>query len=136
MLRAASRRLISTEPRLTGVSGLLSADKATWSQSVYHASSKALILAPLPFLVSAAHTPVDYLLTLALPVHSHIGLNVIVTDYVPRPLQRSARLAVLATSVTIFVGLATLLEQGSGLTQVVKRLWSPTPAKKDDAAGK
>jgi len=88
-------------------------------------------LVPLAALTNegdGAARVVDAGLAIALPIHSHIALNYVVSDYVPRSLRGGARWAVLGSSVISALGLARLAASGPGLTATVKRLWHPAVA--------
>ena len=71
---------------------------------------------------------------MALPLHSHIALNYVVSDYVPKNVRGPARWAVLATTAVSALGLARLAVSEPGVTGTVKRLWSPSPADRAAAA--
>jgi len=90
------------------------------------------VLAPAAFVLSPTgmNFPVDVLLGVLLPVHSHIGLNIIVSDYVPKSTRPAARALVLAVSVIAAAGLLKLNLQGAGLTESVKSLWRKKADKK------
>jgi succinate dehydrogenase (ubiquinone) membrane anchor subunit len=73
---------------------------------------------------------VDLTLSVLLPLHSHVAMNYVVTDYVPRAQRGFARAAVLATTLIAAAGLLKLSFNGPGLTEAVKELWRK-PAKKE-----
>ncbi|GMI54389.1 hypothetical protein TeGR_g10095 [Tetraparma gracilis] len=87
-----------------------------------------MALAPVCFAVSpsAVSMPLDVALGLALPLHAHIGMNYVITDYVPKiskGLTGPARvLQLLFTAVTV-AGLLNLNVRGEGMTETVKKLW-------------
>jgi len=59
-----------------------------------------------------------------IPWHSHVSLNSIVSDYVPRGGLRSlARLGVLGSTLGASAGMLMLALNGPGITASVKRLW-------------
>jgi succinate dehydrogenase (ubiquinone) membrane anchor subunit len=85
-------------------------------------------LVPLAALTKegdGAAVAVDAGLAVALPIHSHIALNYVVSDYVPRGMRTGARWGVLGSSVLAALGLARLAASEPGLTGTVKRLWHP-----------
>ena len=67
--------------------------------------------------------PVDLALGLIFPFHSHVALNYVITDYVPKSTRSMARAALLAASVIAAAGLLKLNLQGPGLTESIKSLW-------------
>jgi succinate dehydrogenase (ubiquinone) membrane anchor subunit len=85
----------------------------------------ALMLAP-----NSANMPIDYLLAIVIPFHSHVGLNMVVADYVPKAMRTMARSGVLACSVILFAGVMKLNVSGVGLTETVKALWREKKEKK------
>jgi succinate dehydrogenase (ubiquinone) membrane anchor subunit len=67
--------------------------------------------------------PIDVTLGLLLPFHSHVAMNYVVTDYVPKSLRGPARAALLAVTVVAAAGLLKLNLTGPGLTKSIKSLW-------------
>lgn len=84
----------------------------------------------------------DYGLALGIPIHSHIALNYVLTDYIPKASQGAvvraaglrclkanthtpgaARWGVLGLSAVTCAGLLRLNMSGPGVTQTVKDLW-------------
>ena len=77
---------------------------------------------------------IDLGLAVALPVHSHIALNYVVSDYIPKPIRGPARYGVLMSTAVATLGLARLAMSEPGVTGTVKRLWSPAEADRRAAA--
>lgn len=72
-------------------------------------------------------TLTDLALGVALPIHAHIGLNNILSDYVPPRYMGASRWGALASTAIVFIGLQQLNLGGPGITKTVKSLWhSPT----------
>ena len=67
--------------------------------------------------------PLDLALGVALPVHSHIALNFVVSDYVPTKVAPAARIGLLGVTCLTLAGLMKLNVQGEGVTRTAKRLW-------------
>lgn len=65
----------------------------------------------------------DVGLATVLPLHSHVSLNYVLADYVPKHLQGAARWGVLGLTAVTFAGLMKLNVTGRGVTQTVKDLW-------------
>lgn len=65
----------------------MNADASNASFSLYHKTSLALIAAT-PFAIAMSNstvgTAIDVAMGLAIPVHAHIGMNWVLTDYVRR----------------------------------------------------
>jgi succinate dehydrogenase (ubiquinone) membrane anchor subunit len=113
------------------------ADTAPALKKLYHQSALALAgLVPLAAFQQQGDTlgrVVDVGLNAALPVHGHIAMNYVVTDYVPKAVAGIARWGVLGGSVLAAVGMARLNVSGAGVTQTVKALWAreaPPPKQK------
>ncbi|KAG7667183.1 hypothetical protein Ndes2526B_g04312 [Nannochloris sp. 'desiccata'] len=63
------------------------------------------------------------------PFHAHVGLNVVVADYVPKMMQVPARIGVLGLSSAMFLGLMKLSLGGPGIGGALKEIWkSPAEA--------
>jgi succinate dehydrogenase (ubiquinone) membrane anchor subunit len=94
--------------------------------SLYHKSGIVLLgLAPAAVLLSptSLNAPLDYLLAIIVPFHSHVGLSAVVTDYVPKAYRTLARAGVLGASIITFAGLIKLNIKGPGITETVKSVW-------------
>ena len=99
----------------------------------YHTSGTALaVLAPVAFAVSpsAMNMPVDVVLGVLFPFHSHVALNYVISDYVPPAARSGARAALLAVTIITAAGLLKLNLQGPGLTETVKSLWREPKSEK------
>lgn len=102
----------------------LYADKTLGQFRLYHKTHFAVLAAvPLAFVAhpSALSMPVDLFLSFALPLHAHIGMNWIFTDYVPG---RGARVALLALSGLATLGLLKMTFSGPGIVGTVKEMWT------------
>jgi succinate dehydrogenase (ubiquinone) membrane anchor subunit len=113
---------------------LFTADESTAFVKFYHKSAIALaLLTPvaIAFSPSSLALPIDVTLGLLFPIHSHIALNYIVADYVPKSGRSIARGLVLFVSIITAAGLLKLNLTGAGMTNTVKALWTkPTGDKK------
>eukprot|EP00470_Lotharella_oceanica_P002030 CAMPEP_0170167052 /NCGR_PEP_ID=MMETSP0040_2-20121228/565_1 /TAXON_ID=641309 /ORGANISM="Lotharella oceanica, Strain CCMP622" /LENGTH=154 /DNA_ID=CAMNT_0010404955 /DNA_START=43 /DNA_END=507 /DNA_ORIENTATION=+ len=101
---------------------------------IHHKANIALTVAlPTAFILSPSFLayPFDLALGVTIPVHSHICLNLVAEDYVPRGTPRSAAklLIGVVTFITAF-GLLKVNLCGPGITESVKSLWR-APAKKE-----
>ena len=109
-------------------------------KKLYHNSSLALAgLVPLAVFQQQGDLfgrIVDAGLTVALPIHSHIAMNYVVTDYIPKSVRGAARWGVLGSSVVIAAGMLKLNVAGPGVTATVKALWKGGEAGFAAAAGK
>jgi succinate dehydrogenase (ubiquinone) membrane anchor subunit len=81
-------------------------------------------LTPLAFVVpSSMVMPFDVVLGVLFPLHSHIAMNYVISDYIPKSTRTLARGALLLTTVVATVGLLKLNLSGDGMTKSVKSLW-------------
>jgi succinate dehydrogenase (ubiquinone) membrane anchor subunit len=102
------------------------ADSSKQLTSWFHKSGIVLaVLAPVAVVASpsAFNMPVELVLSVLFPFHSHVALNYVITDYVPPAGRTAARGALLAASVIAAVGMVKLTFDGPGLTESVKSLW-------------
>ena len=91
---------------------------------MYHASSFALAgLVPAAAIAPGGQAAIDLALGVAMPVHSHVAMNFIISDYVPKAARGPTRLAMLALTAATTVGLFRLNARGEGITRTVKSLW-------------
>lgn len=65
----------------------------------------------------------DLVLGVAFPFHSHVGLNYVISDYVPKQSRSMARGALMVCTVVTVIGLLKLNLSGPGLTESIKGLW-------------
>uniref|UniRef100_A0A7S0KM59 Succinate dehydrogenase [ubiquinone] cytochrome b small subunit n=1 Tax=Ostreococcus mediterraneus TaxID=1486918 RepID=A0A7S0KM59_9CHLO len=106
------------------MSSMLAADSGRAMMKIYHGSSFALAgLVPAAAMLPGGSLPIDVALGVALPVHSHIALNFIISDYCPKAMRGPTRAATLALTVATLVGLFQLNTKGEGVTRAVKSLW-------------
>jgi len=110
-----------------------SADEGKLAKELYHKLNYGVAaLLPIAFVApSALSTPIDLLLSFALPLHGHIGMNYVISDYVPKHMRRMARVGVLGVSVIMAAGLLKL-SFGPGITKSLKNLWEPKKDEKKD----
>ena len=73
--------------------------------------------------------PVDLALGFMFPFHAHVGMNYIISDYVPRATRGVARAGLLGLTIVTTAGLLRLNISGPGLTGTIKALWAK-PEKK------
>ncbi|KAG7381966.1 hypothetical protein PHYPSEUDO_005437 [Phytophthora pseudosyringae] len=118
---------------LTGLAGLVEADNHVLSVKLQHLTSVGLMAAvPLAFVLSPSPLalPVDLAMGVILPVHAHIGMNNVISDYVPQNVRTLARLGWLGATSLMFLGLLRVNLEGPGITEVVKTVWRESPNKK------
>jgi|Transcript_1624 succinate dehydrogenase (ubiquinone) membrane anchor subunit len=65
----------------------------------------------------------DVGLALALPLHSHVALSYVVSDYVPKSLQLPVRAGVAGLTAVAFLGLMKTAVAGPGIGGAIKQLW-------------
>ena len=106
------------------MASLLHGDRGKMMMKIYHGSSFALAgLVPAAMVIRDGNLPVDLALGVALPVHSHIGLNFVISDYVPKSMRLPARASVLGVTVASLYGMFQLNMYGEGVSKTAKRLW-------------
>ena len=84
----------------------------------------AIMLSP-----SSLNTPIDYILGIAFPFHAHVGLNYVISDYVPKANRILARAGLLGLTVITVAGLFKLNFDGPGVTESLKSLWRSRDSK-------
>lgn len=112
---------------------VLAADQTMTNLHIYHqVNNSLLVLAPCAMILSPSPwaLPVDLALGVALPLHGHIGMNSVLTDYMPKfglgdGFVKLTRVLMLGVTVSMTVGMFRLNMEGSGITGVVKKLWKP-----------
>ena len=91
----------------------------------WHVTSYTMVgLIPAAFLFEP-NPVVDYALALVLPVHSHIGLHMVITDYVPPAFRTAARGLTLLVSAVALLGMLAVNVKGDGVVGTVSKLWHP-----------
>ena len=75
--------------------------------------------------------PVDLALGVLIPVHSHIGMNGVISDYVPPSMRSAVRVGWLGASVLMFAGFLRLNLAGDGVTETIKSVWRPASKEKN-----
>ena len=114
----------------------VTADASSQLNRYYHLSGLALAgITPVALVLSPSilNIPLDYALAVGLPFHAHVGLNYVISDYVPKQMRGFARMGLFGVTLCTVFGILTLNWEGPGLTQTIKGLWQP---KKDDDASK
>ena len=104
---------------------------------IYHKINNGLLaLAPAAMILSPSPwaLPVDLALGVLFPVHGHIAMNMVLTDYVPKlglgpGFLKLTRVLMLGVTGVMTVGLWRLNTEGAGLTYTVKALWKGPPPK-------
>jgi succinate dehydrogenase (ubiquinone) membrane anchor subunit len=94
--------------------------------TVYHYVNLGLLVGvPSAFVAAPAAltTPLEAALAVFLPVHGHIAMNYVITDYVPKSQRGPARFAMLAATVGAIAGLLKLTLDGPGIVATYKALW-------------
>ncbi|KAL6782825.1 SDH4 [Auxenochlorella protothecoides x Auxenochlorella symbiontica] len=109
-------------------SGFVYADTSKGLYKLFHKSHFALAgLVPATLALPSDGFPAklaDVGLAAVLPLHSHVAMNSVVTDYVPKALQLPARAGVIGLSAVTFIGLMKLSLTGDGIGGTVKKIWA------------
>ncbi|GMH35520.1 hypothetical protein BSKO_03388 [Bryopsis sp. KO-2023] len=94
---------------------------------LYEHSGKALAgLVPLAILSpqdSSVAMVTDLALVPVITLHSHVSMNCVISDYVPRSVRGLSRWGMLGVSAAAAIGLTRLAVSGPGIAGSVKRLW-------------
>ncbi|RLN59518.1 hypothetical protein BBJ29_005096 [Phytophthora kernoviae] len=131
--RKSSPTKYTENKEVTGLAGIVEADNHALSVKLQHLTSIGLMGAvPLAFVLSPSPLalPVDIALGVILPVHAHIGMNNVISDYVPQNFRTLARLGWLGATSLMFLGLLRVNLEGPGITECVKTVWRESPNKK------
>jgi len=114
---------------------VFAADAAPAAMKLHHATNIALAgLTPAAVLLPEGNVfikPVDVALGVALPLHSHITCNMVISDYVPPAARGIARGGMAGLTAVAVLGLLKVNLMGPGITSVVRQLW-----KKDEKLSK
>ncbi|CAI5733674.1 unnamed protein product [Peronospora destructor] len=122
---------------VTGLAGIVEADNHVLSTKLMHLTNVSLMFAvPLAFVLSPSSLvlPVDLAVGVILPVHAHIGMNNVISDYVPKNVRTLVRLGWLGATSLMFLGLLRINLEGPGITEVVKTIWRESPNKEKSEA--
>ena len=65
------------------------------------------------------------------PLHSHVALNYVISDYVPKATRSAARTVLLGATIVAAAGLLKLNIEGPGLTETFKSVWRKNVSKKE-----
>ena len=117
-------------------STLLDSDASKPANKFYHASALVLAgLTPVAFIMpSWVNMPVDLALGVLFPLHSHIALNYVISDYVPKAVRSAARVGLFGATLVTLVGILKLNIEGPGLTQTLTALWKGKKAARKASA--
>ena len=100
--------------------------KGLLSTKFYHYTvygSVALFPVALALSPSKLNIPVDVALGLIFPIHAHIGMNYVISDYVPKAFRSAARTGWLGVTAVTILGLLKLNLFGDGMTESVKSMF-------------
>uniref|UniRef100_F0WYT9 Succinate dehydrogenase [ubiquinone] cytochrome b small subunit n=1 Tax=Albugo laibachii Nc14 TaxID=890382 RepID=F0WYT9_9STRA len=110
----------------SGLAGIVQADNAVGYTKLYHFTSVGLLaVTPCAFALSPStlSMPLDWAMSILIPVHAHIGMNNVISDYIPKPQQPVIRLAWLGAAGLMCLGLIRLNVEGPGITETIKTFW-------------
>lgn len=109
------------------------ADNATFTTKLYHLTSVGLMgLVPVAFVLSPSplNLPVDLALGVLIPLHAHVGMNNVISDYVPKAQRQLVRISWLGVTAVMLLGFLRVNLEGAGITETIKTVWREPPAKK------
>lgn len=117
------------------LTSFIAADQTLAQTKFYHRTNLAvLLLTPAAIILhpSPLSFPVDVALAIVFPIHAHMGMNWIFTDYVPGSPTGAARMALFAVSVLATLGLLKVSLVGPGITGTLKAFWKEPETKESD----
>ena len=134
-LRVTAPKALSTRtPEPEGlVASFLEADTPAKFVKLFHYTSYAsLALFPVALILtpSVMNMPVDLAMGVVFPVHGHIGMNHVISDYVPKSARSGARMALLGVTGLTLLGFAKLNLTDKGITETVVSMWRKPEEKK------
>ena len=91
------------------------------------------VATPIAFIASPSiiSFPIDVALGVIIPLHAHVGMNYVITDYVPKAFRSIARLSLFGLTIITAAGILKLNFDGPGLTETIKSTWR-APIKKSE----
>eukprot|EP00322_Chrysochromulina_rotalis_P029422 CAMPEP_0115847052 /NCGR_PEP_ID=MMETSP0287-20121206/10180_1 /TAXON_ID=412157 /ORGANISM="Chrysochromulina rotalis, Strain UIO044" /LENGTH=142 /DNA_ID=CAMNT_0003300867 /DNA_START=16 /DNA_END=444 /DNA_ORIENTATION=+ len=123
------------KPQSSAADSIINADSTSALISLHHKINLALLgIFPLSLVLSPSslNMPVDLALGIFLPIHSHISMNLVITDYAKKFLGKGsvgpARYGMAALTGLTILGLTKLNLTGPGITETVKSFWRPKKA--------
>ena len=130
----AHRTLRTTAKRKNNVlNQILEGDsgKGILSTKMYHYTvygSVALFPVALVLSPSVINIPVDVALGFVFPIHAHIGMNYVISDYVPKGLRPAARTGWLAVTAITVLQLSLIIcgTESTNRTEIVWQ-WTMDP---------
>ena len=111
---------LSPPSKESGGDIILKSDYSVRAIKYFHMSSGLLLLAfPVALVLSPSkiNVPVDLGLSVVLPLHAHVGIMGIISDYVPPAMRTAARMGWTGVTIASILGLMRL-SLGAGLTEV------------------
>eukprot|EP00873_Tetraselmis_striata_P037688 jgi/Tetstr1/457952/TSEL_044465.t1 len=110
------------------MSWILAADTAGPKvQRLFELSHKLLAVSlPVALLAPEGSTPekaADYTMAVSIPLHSHVAMNAIISDYAPAAVAGISRVGVLGMSAITLAGLLKMTGHGAGVSACMKTLW-------------
>mmetsp|Transcript_27856 Transcript_27856/g.61529 ORF Transcript_27856/g.61529 Transcript_27856/m.61529 type:complete len:139 (+) Transcript_27856:36-452(+) len=123
-LRRATKNVLSGQKARN--MSLLNADSGSIGTKFHHLAN-VLLLGLFPVAVisgpSMVSLPIDLALGVLVPAHAHIGINYVISDYVPKAIRGAARFGMVGVTLVTIAGLTRLNLDGVGITESVKSLW-------------
>jgi succinate dehydrogenase (ubiquinone) membrane anchor subunit len=110
---------------VTSGGSFLNADTPAGLTKAFHATGAILALTVPAMFIDApvVSLPLDLVLGFVFPLHAHVAMNYVITDYVPKASRGIVRMVVLATTVITTAGLLKLNVSGPGFSATIKSLW-------------
>lgn len=113
---------------------LCTADSSNSMIKAFHVSAKLLaVTVPIAFcgfMPDSIQSLSDNVLACVLPFHAYMGLNFVISDYIPPKFRVQTRILAFGAMFVAFAGLLNLNGNDKpGLAQTVKHLWKKSPKK-------
>ena len=127
----ALRGLTAAFGRVCPIPSPSTADSTAAMISMHHKVNLALLgVTPVALMVGQPlQFGADMLLAVALPIHGHIGMNLVITDYAKKVVGKGgigpSRVGLALITGTTMLGLLKLNLTGPGITETVKSFWRP-----------
>mmetsp|Transcript_9036 Transcript_9036/g.13582 ORF Transcript_9036/g.13582 Transcript_9036/m.13582 type:complete len:141 (+) Transcript_9036:83-505(+) len=133
-LRSAAKRAFNVSQKRS--CSFVNADSGRAGTKWFH-TTNLLLVGMFPVAVVSSPSTMSYVLDLLMgvliPIHAHVGVNIVISDYVPKAARSVCRYGMVGATVITIAGLTKLNVFGPGMTETIKYLWR-TPKKQKTKA--
>mmetsp|Transcript_23942 Transcript_23942/g.35147 ORF Transcript_23942/g.35147 Transcript_23942/m.35147 type:complete len:137 (+) Transcript_23942:74-484(+) len=123
-LRSAAKRVFNGNQNRSF--SFVNADSGQLGTKFFHNTNLLLVgIFPIAFFSSPSSItyPLDLAMGVLIPLHAHIGVNIVISDYVPKAARSACRFGMVGATVLTIAGLTKLNVAGPGITETIKSLW-------------